>query len=92
MYKPALLTVNDVKNFIFEAMLEMPTEYLNQKQLARRLNLSRHILEKCLDMGMPYELKGKRKLYRLNVVRKWLVEHEMLGESETSTAVSYGDL
>jgi len=70
----ALLTVNDVKAFIMEAItLQKADRILTRKELIKELNLNQHSYEKYIQMGMPWTGKATRKKHVLSHVKTWFI-------------------
>lgn len=74
----ALLTVEDVKNFILEAVtLNNDIKYLTRKQLAEYLNVPPYFITKYIKLGMPWIGIKTRKHFRINTVLQWLRENNI---------------
>lgn len=74
-----LLTVQDVKNFIFEAIsINGSTHVVTCRQLLKIFKIDHRRLQTYLKEGMPFILKGTRKYYNLLDIKRWLVEQNKL--------------
>lgn len=71
--KPALLTVEDVKMFIIEAMKRDKT--FTRIELASYLNITLYTLDKYIKEGLPWFGKRTRKQFVLSDVQKWLIKN-----------------
>ena len=70
----ALLTVNDVKAFILEAItLQKVDRVLSRKELIEELHLNQYSYDKYIEMGMPWQGKSTRKKHVLSKVKTWMV-------------------
>lgn len=68
----ALLTVQDVKNFIYDAILERTKDgILNRKQMRAYFGISEFQLDKYLEMGLPWFGKVHRKHFKIHDVKQW---------------------
>lgn len=78
MINKALLTVEDVKNFIMEAIsLNNEIRYLSRKQLAEYLDVPPYYITKFIKMGMPWIGTKTRKNFKVADVTKWLRENNI---------------
>jgi hypothetical protein len=74
--KKALLTKEDIRQFIFDAICEYGTnQILNRADFCDYFNISIYQLNKYLDMGLPWTGKPTRKKFNVNQCRKWLDAH-----------------
>lgn len=72
----ALLTIQDVKNFILEAMQR--DQILTRKELMAYFNWNQYNYEENIAKGMPWFGKRTRKQFVLTDVKKWLIDNNML--------------
>jgi hypothetical protein len=76
MIRQALLTKEDIRKFIFDAISEYGTnQILNRADFCNYFHISFYQLDKYLDMGLPWIGKPTRKKFNVNECRKWLDEH-----------------
>lgn len=77
--KKALLTVQDVKNFIFEAILEKTQDrVLTRNELKKHFNITEWNVDCYLEKGLPWFGKPHRKKFNLNEVKKWFVANNII--------------
>lgn len=70
----ALLTVNDVKSFIMEAItLQKADRVLTRIELMKELNINVPKYNKFIEMGMPWVGKKTRKKHVLSHVKTWFL-------------------
>lgn len=69
----ALLTKQDIRNFIFDAILQYgENKILNRKQFCAYFDISFYELKQYLEKGLPWIGKSTRKKFNVNECRKWL--------------------
>lgn len=66
----ALLTKQDVKNFIIDAM--MRDKVLNRIELMAYFGWNNYMVNRNIDRGMPWFGRPTRKKFVLTDVKKWL--------------------
>lgn len=71
----ALLTVQDVKNFILEAMKR--DQIYSRIQLASILNITTYKLDRYIEQGLPWFGKRTRKQFVLSDVKKWFIDNNI---------------
>ena len=69
----ALLTVEDVKSFIIEAIYS-DTQIVDRKYLNDR-GISNYYINKYINSGMPYMGKRKNAKFDYIKIKKWLSEY-----------------
>ena len=72
--KQALLTVEDVKTFIIDALKR--DQIFTRKELAEHLNITLYSLDKYIQEGLPWFGKRTRKQFVLSDVQKWLIKNK----------------
>ena len=73
MTRKALLTKEDVRQFIFDAICEYGrNQILNRADFCKYFNITFYQLDKYLEMGLPWIGKPTRKKFNVNECRKWL--------------------
>lgn len=72
----ALLTKEDIRKFIFEAMCEHGNnEVLTRIQFKQRFNLTEYQLLNYLEQGLPWIGKPTRKKFDVNQCKRWFDEN-----------------
>lgn len=72
----ALLTVQDVKNFIYDAICQNRQDcILSRIEVKRTFGISEFYMDKYIEMGLPWFGKINRKKFYFNQVKKWFVEN-----------------
>lgn len=71
----ALLTIQDVKNFIIDAM--MRDQIMTRKELMAYFDWNQPHYKEHLKKGMPWFGKRTRKQFVLSDVKKWLIENNL---------------
>ncbi len=75
---PALLTVQDVKSFIFEAInAAEPRKTLTQEEFMDYFNVTRPTIARYLEKGMPWTGSQYRKKFVVRQVKKWFFENDI---------------
>lgn len=75
---PALLTVQDVKNFIFEAIVPATKgDTLSKNETQEYFGLFHVQLKKYIDMGLPWIGKYTRKRFRVDECKKWFIANNI---------------
>jgi len=68
----ALLTKEDIRKFIFDAILQYgENKILNRKDFCNYFNISFYELNQFLDKGLPWIGSPTRKRFNVNECRKW---------------------
>lgn len=71
--KRALITKQDIKEFIFDAICELrETQIVNRAGICKALNITEYQLKLYLQQGMPWIGKHTRKKFNINECRKWI--------------------
>ena len=71
--KRALITKQDIKEFIFDAICELrETQIVNRAEICKALNITEYQLKLYLQQGMPWIGKHTRKKFNINECRKWI--------------------
>lgn len=69
----ALITKNEIRQFIFDAINEHGrNQVVNRAEIRNILNISEYELDQYLDKGLPWIGKPTRKKFNVNECRKWL--------------------
>ena len=69
----ALITKNEIRQFIFDAINEYGrNQVVNRAEIRNILNISEYELDQYLDKGLPWIGKPTRKKFNVNECRKWL--------------------
>lgn len=91
MTKQALLTVEDVKNFIFQAIMEQgtPDGILTRTQMKNYFGISEYNLDTYLEMGLPWFGKQHRKMFNIYAVKKWFVKNNIPFEENNEFIPTY---
>lgn len=76
--KKALLTVNEVKWFITEALtvIEDSKQTISKKELVQILGLTERCYRTYLKAGMPYTGKRSKKQFNITMVKAWIKAHQ----------------
>ena len=69
----ALLTIEDVRSFIIEAIY-FDTKIVDRKYLNAK-GISNYYINKYINSGMPYIGKRKRPKFDYNKIKKWLDDY-----------------
>lgn len=75
--KRALLTVNDVKEFIQEQLIPQGA-CVGKKELQKRFNLSNYWFYKHLDNGMPWYGTAPHRYFYIAEVMKWARDNNII--------------
>lgn len=73
--KKALLTKEDVKSFIIEALNY--EKVFSRSELLKYLHINNETLLKYLDLGLPWFGSVHRRKFKLTDVKKWLISNEI---------------
>lgn len=78
----SLLTEQDIKNFILAAIegICCPRQelYFSKRQICKKLNIHETQFTRYIQAGLKYDaLRGKRKVYNIKHVIRWLNEHNI---------------
>ena len=74
-FLPALLTAKDIKNFIYNAILQRRDDCIfNRTQMKQFFNISDYQLEVYMEMGLPWFGKSTRKKFYKNECKKWFFD------------------
>ena len=69
----ALITKNEIRQFIFDAINEHGrNQVLNRSEMREYFNITEYELDKYLDKGLPWIGKPTRKKFNVNECRKWI--------------------
>jgi hypothetical protein len=69
----ALITKNEIRQFIFDAINEHGrNQVVNRAEIRNILNISEYELDQYLDKGLPWIGRPTRKKFNVNECRKWL--------------------
>lgn len=72
-YNRAIITKNDVKEFIQELVyFYMQDKVVGKKELSKILNVNIRTVNSYIKKGMPWFSKDTRKLFNVVECRKWL--------------------
>lgn len=69
----ALLTKEDIRQFIFDAIAQFGTnKIVNRAEMREYFNITEYQLDKYLEQGLPWIGSPGRKKFNVNECRKWL--------------------